>query len=225
MIKLEKVNKEYRLEAETLHVLKDVTLDIDEGDFVAIMGPSGSGKSTLVNIIGLLDGKYSGSYMLNDIEIKTQNDDQLSALRNKSVGFIFQQFQLIHNYTILENIQLPLLYRGMSYEEAKVLSLEALEQVGIPMKQEKYPRQLSGGQQQRAAIARAIVTKPKFIIADEPTGALDSNTSNEIINLFDALNRDLNITIMMVTHDVNVTRFCNKKYLMHDGYLKKADSK
>jgi putative ABC transport system ATP-binding protein len=210
------------LEAETLHVLKDVTFEIEKGDFVAIMGESGSGKSTLINIVGLLDNKYTGSYLLDGVEIREKSDDELSMLRNRSVGVIFQQFQLIQNYTIMENTQLPLLYRGMSYEESRVLSSQALEQVGISEKEGKYPRQLSGGQQQRAAIARAIVTKPKFIIADEPTGALDSHTSGEIINLFHRLNQEFKITIIMVTHDPSMTKFCNKKFLMRDGDLKKV---
>ncbi len=222
MIRLEKVNKKYHLEAETLHVLKDVTFEIEKGDFVAIMGESGSGKSTLINIVGLLDNKYTGSYLLDGVEIREKSDDELSMLRNRSVGVIFQQFQLIQNYTIMENTQLPLLYRGMSYEESRVLSSQALEQVGISEKEGKYPRQLSGGQQQRAAIARAIVTKPKFIIADEPTGALDSHTSGEIINLFHRLNQEFKITIIMVTHDPSMTKFCNKKFLMRDGDLKKV---
>lgn len=206
-----------------LHVLKDIDLEIDKGDFTAIMGESGSGKSTLINILGFLDKDYQGEYLLKEKRIENMSDDTLSRLRNTYVGFVFQQFQLIANYSILENVQLPLLYRGLTVKEAQMQALAALERVKIKDQAQKRPRQLSGGQQQRAAIARAIVTKPEFLIADEPTGALDSQTSKEIIELFRRLNKEMEITIIMVTHDPNVTKYCNRKFKMRDGVLEEGE--
>lgn len=224
MIDLIKINKFYNSGENKLHVLKDVSLNINSGDFVAIMGESGSGKSTLINILGFLDKKFTGLYKFENVEVGKFTDNKLSDLRNKSVGFIFQQFQLIQNYTIAENVELPLLYQGKSYKYATEKALEALDLVGIKNQADKRPKQLSGGQQQRAAIARAIVHNPKFIIADEPTGALDSETSKEIMALFNELNQKLKITIIMVTHDKNITHNCNRKYFMLDGVLKERDS-
>lgn len=220
MIDLIKINKFYNSGENKLHVLKDVSLDINSGDFVAIMGESGSGKSTLINILGFLDKNFTGIYKFENVEISKFSDNKLSDLRNKSVGFIFQQFQLIQNYTIAENVELPLLYQGKSYKYAREKALEALDLVGIKNQADKRPKQLSGGQQQRAAIARAIVHNP----ADEPTGALDSETSKEIMALFNELNQKLKITIIMVTHDKNITHNCNRKYFMLDGVLKERDS-
>lgn len=208
----------------SLHVLKDVDLSLNKGDFAAIMGESGSGKSTLINIIGFLDKDFSGEYYFKEEKIGNMSDNILSRLRNANVGFIFQQFQLIQNYSILENVQLPLLYRGMGYKEAGDLAMKALERVKIPEQAMKNPRQLSGGQQQRAAIARSIVTRPEFLIADEPTGALDSQTSREIIELFRSLNEEMNITIIMVTHDPKVTKYCNRIFKMLDGVLTERDT-
>ena len=224
MIDLIKIDKFYNSGENKLHVLKDVSLNINSGDFVAIMGESGSGKSTLINILGFLDKKFSGIYKFENVEVGKFTDNKLSDLRNKSVGFIFQQFQLIQNYTIAENVELPLLYQGKSYKYVREKALEALDLVGIKNQADKRPKQLSGGQQQRAAIARAIVHNPKFIIADEPTGALDSETSKEIMALFNELNQKLKITIIMVTHDKNITHNCNRKYFMLDGVLKERDS-
>ncbi|BAG08472.1 ABC transporter ATP-binding protein [Finegoldia magna] len=224
MIDLIKINKFYNSGENQLHVLKNVSLDINSGDFVAIMGESGSGKSTLINILGFLDKNFTGIYRFENVEISKFSDNKLSDLRNKSVGFIFQQFQLIQNYTIAENVELPLLYQGKSYKYAREKALKALDLVGIKNQADKKPKQLSGGQQQRAAIARAIVHNPKFIIADEPTGALDSETSKEIMTLFDELNKKLKITIIMVTHDKNITHNCNRKYFMLDGVLQERDS-
>ena len=224
MIDLIKINKFYISGENKLHVLKNVSLDINSGDFVAIMGESGSGKSTLINILGFLDKNFTGIYRFENVEISKFSDNKLSDLRNKSVGFIFQQFQLIQTYTIAENVELPLLYQGKSYKYAREKALKALDLVGIKNQADKKPKQLSGGQQQRAAIARAIVHNPKFIIADEPTGALDSETSKEIMTLFDELNKKLKITIIMVTHDKNITHNCNRKYFMLDGVLQERDS-
>lgn len=224
LIRMSNLNKIYRMGENTLHALKDVNMEIDKGDFVAIMGESGSGKSTLINITGFLDKDFSGDYIFNNEKIVKMSDNQLSRLRNSYVGFIFQRFQLIQNYTILENVQLPLLYRGMGFQESEEMVMKALERVGIQTQAKKHPRQLSGGQQQRAAIARSIVGNPKFIIADEPTGALDSQTSAEIIELFRGLNQDLGITIIMVTHDPNVTKYCNRRFTMQDGVLTERET-
>lgn len=220
MIELKNLNKTYHTPAEDLHVLKNIDLIVNEGDFVAVMGESGSGKSTLINIIGFLDNDFEGKYIFHGSEIRKTGDDKLSRLRNKAVGFIFQQFHLIENYTIEENVRLPLLYRGEGFKSSSEAAIRALERVGIGEKHDKYPRQLSGGQQQRAAIARAIVHKPSFIIADEPTGALDSDTSGEIIDMFRDLNKKDGITIIMVTHDPKMTKYCNKVFYLVDGNLK-----
>ena len=219
MIKIDKINKTYISGEEKLHVLKDVSFDVKEGEFVGIMGESGSGKSTLMNIIGFMDNKYQGEYIFNDKSIRKLNDDRLSKIRNKSVGFVFQNFNLIDNYTVRENIELPLLYAGHSRKNTREVVLEALESVGIPEKIDKYPTQLSGGQKQRVAIARAIVHRPKFILADEPTGALDSVTSKEIMDIFARLNRENKTTVIMVTHDRSVASYCAKVLFMVDGNL------
>lgn len=219
MIQIKKINKTYITGEEKLHVLKDVTFEVNEGEFVGIMGESGSGKSTLMNIIGFMDNKYEGEYFFEDKLTKDENDDDLSHIRNKSVGFVFQNFNLIDNYTVKENIELPLLYSGLSPRKTKDRVLEALTSVGIPDKIDKYPTQLSGGQKQRVAIARAIVHNPKFILADEPTGALDTETSREIMGIFKSLNEDNKTTVVMVTHDRSLSTYCSKILFMVDGNL------
>ena len=226
LLDVQHVKKIYktRFKGNQVEALKDIHFTVEKGEYVAIMGESGSGKSTLINILGFLDKNFTGIYKFENVEISKFSDNKLSDLRNKSVGFIFQQFQLIQNYTIAENVELPLLYQGKSYKYAREKALEALDLVGIKNQADKRPKQLSGGQQQRAAIARAIVHNPKFIIADEPTGALDSETSKEIMALFNELNQKLKITIIMVTHDKNITHNCNRKYFMLDGVLKERDS-
>ncbi|WP_099203591.1 ABC transporter ATP-binding protein [Miniphocaeibacter massiliensis] len=219
MIEIKKVNKTYDSGEEKLHVLKDVTFTVEEGEFVGIMGESGSGKSTLMNIIGFMDNKFEGEYFFEDKLIKNESDDSLSHIRNESVGFVFQNFNLIDNYTVRENIELPLLYAGLSPKKTREVVLKALESVGIPEKIDKYPTQLSGGQKQRVAIARAIVHKPKFILADEPTGALDSVTSKEIMDIFKKLNTENKTTVVMVTHDRTLSTYCTKILFMVDGNL------
>lgn len=219
MIKIEKINKTYITGEESLHVLKDVSFNINEGEFVGIMGESGSGKSTLMNIIGFMDNKYTGDYIFDGKIIRNESDDELSKIRNKSVGFVFQNFNLIDNYTVKENIELPLLYAGMSPRKTEKLVLESLKSVGIEDKINKYPTQLSGGQKQRVAIARAVVHKPKFILADEPTGALDSVTSSEIMAIFKMLNEEHGTTVVMVTHDRSLSKYCTKVLFMVDGNL------
>lgn len=219
MIKLEQINKYYSLEEGQLHVLKDINFDIKEKEFVAVMGPSGSGKSTLINLIGFIDKKFEGTYLFEDKEITDFSDKELSAIRNRSVGFVFQNFSLIENNTVFENIELPLLYNGSAYEDSKKRVQEVLGKVGLADKANKYPKQLSGGQQQRVAIARAIVNSPKFIIADEPTGALDSKTSEDIMQLFQDLNKNEGVTIILVTHNPDMVSYCDRLIRVKDGAI------
>lgn len=221
MIEMTGINKYYTVDQEKIHVLKDISLTIQEQEFVAVMGPSGSGKSTLINTISFLDGEFEGTYRFNQENPYRFKDEKLSALRNESVGFVFQAFQLIDNNTVMENVALPLLYGGMKQRKTKPLVMEALKKVGIADKYNKLPKQLSGGQQQRVAIARAIVGNPKFIVADEPTGALDSKTSNEIMALFKRLNEEEKVTILMVTHDPDAAAQCQRIITVKDGELVK----
>lgn len=219
MIKLEKIKKAYKADDEWIPVLKNIDLEVHKGDFLAIMGPSGSGKSTLLNLIGFVDRNYMGNYFLEEELITSKSDNDLSKLRNQRVGFVFQQFNLIETLTIRENVELPLLYDGWNYGQTKQRVDELLEKLGIGDKGNKLPKQLSGGQQQRAAIARAIINNPDFIIADEPTGALDTKTSDDIMNVFKQLNTEEGVTIILVTHDPETIRFCNRVVHMHDGKL------
>lgn len=219
MIKLEQIGKAYKADDEWIPVLKDVDLEVSQGDFLAIMGPSGSGKSTLLNLIGFVDRNYSGNYLLEGEVVTQKGDADLSKLRNQRVGFVFQQFNLIETLTIQENVELPLLYDGWNYRQTKSKVSELLEKLGIGDKGNKYPKQLSGGQQQRAAIARAIINEPDFILADEPTGALDTQTSDDIMNVFKTLNEEEGVTIILVTHDPSTVHFCNRVVLMQDGIL------
>lgn len=218
MIKLEHIHKYYYSEEETLHVLNDINFEVNTGDFLAIMGPSGSGKSTLINLLGFIDRKFEGKYLFEDNEIESFSDQELSKIRNKAVGFVFQNFSLIETLTIEENIELPLLYSGLTPKESRQSVQNVMGKVGLADKGKKYPKQLSGGQQQRVAIARAIVTNPSFIIADEPTGALDSNTSEEILNIFKQLNEE-GKTIILVTHDEETIHFCNRLIRVRDGKI------
>lgn len=219
MIVMKDINKFYTADQEKIHVLKNISLTINEHEFVAVMGPSGSGKSTLINTISFLDGDFEGNYTFNGENAYRYKDERLSALRNQSVGFVFQAFQLIENNTVMENVALPLLYGGMKSRQTKPLVMEALKKVGIADKYNKLPKQLSGGQQQRVAIARAIVGNPKFIVADEPTGALDSHTSEEIMHLFKRLNEEEKVTILMVTHDPDAAAYCQRVITVRDGEI------
>lgn len=216
MINLKNINKYYYSEEETLHVLNDINLNVKAGEFIAIMGPSGSGKSTLINLLGFIDKKFEGTYLFEGRKIGDYSDKELSSIRNQSVGFVFQNFSLIDTLTVSENIELPLLYSGLSPKDCKGRVLDVLEKVGLQDKINKYPKQLSGGQQQRIAIARAIVNHPKFIIADEPTGALDSQTSKDILSFFQKLNRE-GVTIILVTHDEETVQYCNRLIKVRDG--------
>lgn len=219
MIVLKNIHKYYHTDEEELHVLNNINAHIQEGEFVAIMGPSGSGKSTLINLIGFIDRKFQGEYLFNGKVLVNSTDTELSKVRNESVGFVFQNFSLIENNTVYENVELPLLYHGASLSETKERVMGVLEKVGIGDKAMKFPKQLSGGQQQRVAIARSIVNLPKFIIADEPTGALDSVTSVEIMELFKELNEQEGVTIILVTHNEELIHYCSRLIRILDGKI------
>ncbi len=219
MIRLENINKFYRQGDENFHVLHDINLNIDQGEFVGIMGESGSGKSTLINIIGFLDDQFEGRYDFYEHPIHDYTRAQFSKLRNENVGFVFQNFKLINTISVAENVSLPLLYAGQTRRYIKDRVSEVLAQVGLQGVEKKLPKNLSGGQQQRVSIARAIVAKPKFLIADEPTGALDSRTSQEIMNLFKKLNEENHTTIIMVTHDPKVGAQCERLVKILDGRI------
>lgn len=219
MIELNKINKYYANEEESLHVLKDIHLSIKKGEMIAIMGPSGSGKSTLINLLGFIDRKFEGEYLFEGRSLVNTADDILSKIRNQTVGFIFQNFSLIESNTVYENVELPLLYNGVSPFNTKEKVFSVLDRVGLKGKEYKYPKQLSGGQQQRVAIARALINHPKFIIADEPTGALDTNTSEEIMQLFTTLNKEDDVTLIMVTHNPEVVPYCHRLITIRDGAI------
>lgn len=219
MIELQNIQKSYFLAGQEEPVLKGINFKLNDGDMVALMGPSGSGKSTLMNIIGLLDHPTSGTYKLNKTEIASFESDQLAELRNRYIGFVFQSFFLLPRLTALQNVMLPLLYRNMSREEMAVLAMEKLNKVGMKNLSHHKPTQLSGGQQQRVAIARALVGNPKVILADEPTGALDAKTSQEVMELLINLNNNEGTTIVVVTHDEDVASQCKAVFRIRDGRL------
>ncbi len=218
MIHLEDINKTYQ-GAQPLHVLKGITLDIDDGEFVSIMGASGSGKSTLLNILGILDNYDSGTYELAGVLIKNLSERRAADYRNRMIGFIFQSFNLISFKTAVENVELPLFYQGVSRRKRHQLALEYLERLGLLDWATHYPNELSGGQKQRVAIARALITQPKLILADEPTGALDSKTSVEVMQLLKTLNAEEHITQIIVTHDPTVASQTNRIIRIKDGII------
>lgn len=222
MIQLKKVVKSYPVAGEDLVVLKDIDLVIQRGEFVAIMGPSGSGKSTLMNIIGCLDKPTSGEYLLNEKSIAGYNDKELAQVRNRSVGFVFQQFQLLPRLTALQNVELPMIYAGVAKKERLERAREALEKVGLGDRMDHLPNELSGGQKQRVAIARAIVNKPDIILADEPTGALDSKTGVQIMELFTLLNEE-GTTVILVTHEAEIASYAERTIFVRDGMLTTAE--
>ncbi|MGV3244814.1 ABC transporter ATP-binding protein [Staphylococcus sp. 11261D007BR] len=223
MIELVDINRHFKNGNETNHILKDINLRIDQGEFVAIMGPSGSGKSTLINILGFIDRGYDGAYYFNGDNYQEQSDNELAEIRNRTVGFVFQNFKLIQNNTILENVSIPLLYSGVSSSDRKQRVMDMLHKVGLFDKEQLIPNKLSGGQQQRVAIARAIVNQPKFIIADEPTGALDSETSKDIMELFLQLNKEQGTTMIIVTHDPKVAEQADRVIHILDGRVQREE--
>ncbi|OIK15596.1 macrolide ABC transporter ATP-binding protein [Bacillus sp. MUM 116] len=218
IIQISHLMKTYQLGGETVHALNDVSLEIDQGEFLAIIGPSGSGKSTLMNMIGCLDRPESGAYLLDGKEIGKMNDNQLAVIRNEKIGFIFQNFNLLTKLTALENVELPLLYRGASAKERREKALDSLRKVGLLDRSGHLPSQLSGGQQQRVAIARALAGSPSILLADEPTGALDSKTSKEIIMVMKELN-EVGHTIILITHDLAVAKQAKRMVSIQDGQL------
>lgn len=219
MIKLVGINKSYSSGSQKLHVLKGINLHIKKGEMVAIMGSSGSGKSTLLNILGTLDNYEEGDYIFEDHLIKDMNEHESALFRNSNIGFIFQSFNLIQYKNALENVALPLYYRKMKEYNRNQIALEYLNLVGLKDWWHHKPSQLSGGQQQRVAIARALVSTPKLVLADEPTGALDSSTTEEIMTLLNKLNIETNTTMIIVTHDHNVASMTNRIIEIKDGYI------
>jgi putative ABC transport system ATP-binding protein len=219
MIETRNISKVFSVGSNDIRALDDVSTRIDEGEYVAIMGPSGSGKSTLMSIIGCLDVPTSGSYLLDGLPTENMNERQLAEIRGKKIGFVFQQFNLLPRTSALENVMLPLTYAGMKEKVKEQLAAAALEKVSLVDRMKHHPSELSGGQQQRVAIARALVNQPSIILADEPTGALDSKTGAEIMVLFCRLNTDLKQTVILVTHDLFVARHTNRIIRLSDGRI------
>ena len=218
IVQLENVYKDYMQGKEPVHVLHDVSMSVEQGEYIAIMGPSGSGKTTLMNLLGCLDVPTSGTYLLDGQDIGSLSDDALSDIRNQSIGFVFQNFHLLPKMTALDNVALPLLYRGVSQKDRRVRAEAALKLMGLGDRMDFYPNQLSGGQQQRVAIARAIVGNPKLLLADEPTGALDTASGVQIMDIFRRLSQR-GITIIMITHELGIAQCADKIYHILDGRL------
>ena len=219
LIETQNINKTYSLGDVEVHALKNVSLVIDKGEFIAIMGPSGSGKSTFMNVLGCLDKPTSGSYLLEGVDVAHLNSDELASIRNKKLGFVFQGFNLLSRTSAIENVELPMLYDGLSAVERKEKARAALAVVGLAGREDHHPNQLSGGQQQRVAIARALVNNAPIILADEPTGNLDTKTSVEIMELFVRLNEESHITIILVTHEKDISEFSRRRIFFRDGVI------
>ena len=218
LIQMIDIRKEYKMGDETVYANDGITLDIDKGEFVAIVGKSGSGKSTLMNIIGALDVPTSGTYLLGGKDVGKMSDNQLADIRNKMIGFVFQQYNLLPRMNILENVELPLLYAHVATHEREKRALEALEKVGLAEKAKHMPKQLSGGQQQRVSIARALAADPSLILADEPTGALDSKTSRQVLDFFKKIHEEGN-TVIMITHDNSIAIEAKRVIRIADGKI------
>lgn len=224
LMKLHQINKSYRNGDQVLRVLKDIDLEVEEGEFLAIMGPSGSGKSTLMNMIGLLDRPTSGTYMLNNQLVSKLSEQQLAQVRNKEIGFVFQQFFLLSKLSALQNVELPLIYAGISTTKRKKLAEQYLTKVELADRMKHLPSELSGGQKQRVAIARALVNSPAIILADEPTGALDTKTGQQIMDLLTDLNRE-GKTIIMVTHEPEIAAYAKRTIVLRDGVITEDSAK
>ena len=224
IIQLKNISRIYKNGQVIIEALKNINLSIEEGEFVSIMGPSGSGKSTLLNILGCLDKPTSGTYEIAGRRVEKMGDNQLADIRNQLLGFVFQSFHLLPDLNALENVELPLIYRGLGGKERRKRSIEALKSVGLEKRIYHRPSQLSGGEQQRVAIARAIVGNPKVILADEPTGALDSKTSETIMEIFQELNKERGITIVQVTHEKNIAQYGKRIYHLLDGKIERIEN-
>jgi putative ABC transport system ATP-binding protein len=218
LIRLQAISRRYQMGEETIHALREVSLDVERGEYVAIMGPSGSGKSTLMNIIGCLDTPTAGRYELNGVDVSEMDDNQLADIRNREIGFVFQTFNLLPRSNALHNVELPLIYAGIDAGERRQLALDALAHVSLSDRVHHKPNELSGGQRQRVAIARALVNRPSILLADEPTGNLDSKTGVEIMTLFEDLSRKGN-TIIVVTHEEEVARHARRILRIRDGQI------
>lgn len=218
VIKIRNIKRDYKMGQEILHVLKGIDLDIKRGEYVALMGPSGSGKSTLMNLLGCLDTATSGEYELNGVNVSTLSDDELAEIRNKEIGFIFQTFNLLPRTTALDNVALPMIYAGVSKEARNKRAQEVLTDVGLADRMDHKPNELSGGQRQRVAVGRALVNNPSIILADEPTGNLDSKTSIEIMNLIDAIHQAGN-TVILVTHEEEIAQRAKRIIRLRDGLI------
>lgn len=219
IIEMNQIDKFYQIGESQLHALKQVSLTVEKGEFLAILGPSGSGKSTLMNIIGCMDNPDGGTYMLDGIAVHTASEKQLTEIRNKKIGFIFQKYHLIQTYNVLQNIVMPLLMRGMSLKEAQDASMDTIRMLGLEERIQHKPRELSGGQQQRVAIGRALITRPSLILADEPTGNLDSQNSSEVIALLKETSKKYEQTIIMITHNRSIAQTADRVLQVSDGML------
>jgi putative ABC transport system ATP-binding protein len=218
LIRFDKISRRYQMGAETIHALREVSMEINRGEYVAIMGPSGSGKSTLMNVIGCLDTPSAGTYELNSINVGDMDDNQLAEIRNREIGFVFQTFNLLPRANALHNVELPLIYAGVNSDERRQVAREALDHVGLTDRMHHKPNEMSGGQRQRVAIARALVNHPSIILADEPTGNLDTKTGAEIMEVFEDLSRKGN-TIIVVTHEEDVARHARRILRIRDGTI------
>lgn len=221
VIELDHVHKTYTMGDVEVHALRGISLTIREGEFVAIMGTSGSGKSTMMNIIGCLDRPTKGTYILDGQDVSAMSKDERADIRNRKLGFVFQGFNLLSRTSALENVELPMLYAGLNGAERQRRAAEALESVGLAGRERNHPNQLSGGQQQRVAIARSLVNDPALILADEPTGNLDSRTSVEVMEIFQRLNRERGITLILVTHEPDIAEYADRVIVFKDGKIKK----